>query len=107
MPLQPFGPWAPDALSIISDASQEQNVAGEALNVLPATSSYGPWPSPAAASLAVASAVRGVGVPRTATNAVALFAGTATKLYKFAGVASAYTDVTRAAGGNYALATDD
>lgn len=53
MPLQPMGAWAPDALSIITDASQEQNVAGEALGVLPGPTSYRNWPSPAAASIPV------------------------------------------------------
>jgi hypothetical protein len=50
--------------------------------------------------------VRGAGVPRTSSNAVGVFAGTANKLWKFATPSTAWGDVTRTTG-NYALGSDD
>lgn len=101
MPLIPWGKWAPDTYGLNS------GFAGEALGVLPGLNSYHPWPQLAVSSLALSSVCRGAFAARTTTNAIAVFAGRQTKLNKSAGVASAWTDVTRLAGGDYALATDD
>lgn len=98
--MKPFGPWNPDVYNLNEDLS------GEALNVLPGTSSWHPWPQLVTQSLALATACRGSFVARaTDTGAITIFAGTATKLYKFVDSATAWTDVTAAAG-NYTLATD-
>jgi hypothetical protein len=97
----PFGRWGPDA------ATLDAGLAGEASGVRPGLTSYLPFPQMAASSLALAAACRGAFTARTTSNAIAIFAGTSTKLYKFAGVATAWTDYTRLAGGNYAVGTDD
>ena len=97
----PFGRWAPDAYGLNS------GFAGEALGVLPGLNAYHPWPQMAVSSLAMGAACRGAFTARTSTNAIAIFTGRATKLNKFAGVATSWTDVTRSSGGDYALATDD
>ena len=97
----PFGSWRPDVYGLNSGFS------GEASAVLPGASSYQPWPQMAISSPAAATVIRGAFAARTTVNATAIFALSATKAYKFAGVATAWTDVTRAVGGDYALATDD
>ncbi len=63
-----------------------------------------PWPSMSIASAALASACRGAFMGRTTTNGIAIFAGTATKLYKFASM-SAWSDFSKVGG--YHLGTDD
>lgn len=97
----PFGRWSPDAYNLNS------GLAGEALGVLPGANSYLPWPQMAAASVAMAAACRGAFTARTTTNAIAIFAGTGVKLYKFAGIATAWTNVTRSSAVDYAVASDD
>ncbi len=102
--MQSFGKWGPDA------ATLNVGLAGEASGVLPGATGYIPFPQPAAASLALASpatACRGAFAARTTTNAIAIFAGQITKLRKFAGIATVWTDVTRSSAVAYALATDD
>lgn len=99
--MQPFGRWAPDAFNPGS------GFAGEASGVLPGLNSYHPWPQMAEASVALAAACRGAFTARGASNAIKIFAGSATKLYKFAGTGASWTDVTRSVGGDYAVATDD
>jgi hypothetical protein len=100
MPI-PFGEWAPDAYGVNAD------YAGEAAGVLPRALSYGPWPQLAETSLAVPAAVRGAFAARTSGNAAAIYAFTAARGYRFAGVGAAWTNITRVAGGDYALAADE
>jgi hypothetical protein len=96
-----FSAWGPDRFGL------DSGVAGEALGVLPGEDeNYHPWPQMAVASLALPAACRGAYAARSSTGSVQIFAGTATKLYKFAGTGTAWTDVTRSAGGDYAVATD-
>lgn len=52
-------------------------------------------------------AIRGAAAARTSSNSIATFAGSGSKLWKFAGTGSAWTNVSRNSGGNYALGTDD
>lgn len=99
--MQPFAEWAPDAYALGAD------VASEASGVVPKGNSYGPLPQPAQTSLAVPAAVRGAFAARTTTNAIAIFAFTAARAYKFAGVSAAWTNVSRASAVDYALAADD
>lgn len=95
-----YSSWRPDA----SDLNTQE--AGEALGVLPHPRGYGPWPALASTSLALAATCRGAFTARKANGSYVVFAGTATKLYKFAGVGSAWTDVTRASGGDYSTPSD-
>ncbi len=96
-----FGSWEPDSYLL------NANAVAEASGVLPQANSYGPLPQPAVTSLAAATTIRGAFAARTITNTIAIFALSATKAYKFAGVGSAWTDVTRLANGDYSVATDD
>ena len=95
-----YGPWAPDRYGLDGD------VAGEALGVLPKARSYGPWPGLAATSPAVPAGARGAFAARKANGTFVVFCGTATKLYKFAGVSTSWADVTRSSGGNYSTPAD-
>ena len=95
-----FAAWNPDAYSVDTD------VATEASGVLVGANSYKPFPQPAASSLATGTTIRGAFSARTSTNAIKIYALSATKAYLFTGVATAWTDVTRAAG-DYALAADE
>lgn len=52
-------------------------------------------------------ACRGLFMARMSTGLDAFFAGTAIKLYKWTYASNAWTDVSRAAGGNYNLAAGD
>ncbi len=98
--MQEFGPWEPDAY-LVNSAS-----VAEASGVLPKPNSYGPLPQPAMQSLAAGTVIRGAFTARTSTNAIKIYAFSATKAYLFAGVSSAWTDITRAAG-DYTMAADD
>lgn len=98
--MQPWAPWRPDASVVGSGLSSE------AKGVLPRPLGYGPWPALAATSPAIATTVRGAYTARKSNGTYVVFAGTATKLYKFAGVNTAWTDVTRTAGGDYSTPTD-
>lgn len=99
--MTPFGPFRPDA------ANRNSGFAGEALNVLPGSNSYRPWPGLSIQSLALPAGCRGAFLAKTSAGSAAIFAGTATKLYKFAGTGSPWTDVTRLVGGNYNCPTDE
>lgn len=99
--VQSFGKWGPDTFSA------DSGVAGEASGVRPGLSAYRPWFQPAVASLALPAVCRGAFAGRTTANATAIFAGTGVRLYKFAGIGTAYTNITRSSAVNYAVATDD
>lgn len=99
--MQPFAEWAPDV------AQWNVDVAGEASGVLVGPNSYRPLPQTAQTSPAAATVIRGAFAARTTGNAIAIFAASATKAYKFAGVTTSWTDVTRSSGGNYAVAADE
>jgi len=96
----PFAAWRPDAFNV------NTAYAGKASGVLPKANGYGPWPGLATSSLAVASVVRGAVVARLTNGNTAVYCGTATKLYKFAGIATSWTDVSRSSGGSYAVPSD-
>lgn len=95
-----FPAWRPDAFSLGTGFASDVN------GVLPGAGGWTPWPALEVLSLAVAAAVRGAFIARTSAGAAVIFAGTATALYKFAGISTAYEDVTRTVGGAYALGTD-
>lgn len=96
----PFPAWKPDSFSLAKGFAQD--VSG----VLPGDGGWQPWPALEALSLAVGAAIRGAIVARSSSGAAVIFAGTATALYKFAGIGSAWEDVTRASGGAYAVPSD-
>jgi hypothetical protein len=95
-----FPAWRPDAYSLGTGFARD--VSG----VLPGTGGWVPWPALEALGSAVAAAVRGAFIARDSTGAPVIFAGTATALYKWAGIGSPWTDVTRTVGGAYAVPTE-
>lgn len=96
--MQAFGKFGPDA------AALNVTLAGEASGVLPGRTAYTPWPQMSVASAALATACRGAFMGRTSTNNIAIFAGTVTKLNKFASLSS-WSDFSKVGG--YHLGTDD
>ena len=96
----PFGPWRPDLYGL------NLPYVDEARGVLPGANSYHPWPTLAAISAALADTCRGAYAARLLDGSFVVYAGTATKLYKYA-TASTWTDVTRVAGGDYAVPADE
>lgn len=98
----PFVAWRPDAWNNGSPYS------GVASGVLPKANGYGPWPSLASTSESVGSAVRGAFVARLTNGNSVVYCGTEKKLYRFAGIATAWENVTRQDTGSdddYALPT--
>lgn len=87
----PFGPWRPDVYGLNSEFSSEVN------GVLPGSQGWTPFPNYAALSLAVGAEVRGAYVARSSTGSAVIFAFTATAAFKFAGAATAWTDVSNVA----------
>jgi hypothetical protein len=100
MAFRPYSSWRPDACGL------NTLDAGEALGVLPSPRGYGPWPSLAATSQALAATCRGAFTARKSNGSYVVFAGTATKLYKFDTVGNPWIDVTRGSGGDYSTPSD-
>ena len=94
----PLGAWLPDQ-PIISGPHLR-----EAKNVTPKLQSYGPFKALTSGTQALAARPYGAGSFRDEQGTTHVFAGTATKLYELATDGS-WTDVTRASGGDYSLAT--
>lgn len=91
-----FGSWNPDAYDLNSP------LAGEASGVLPGANSYHPWPSLQAFSAALGTVANGAFLARTVGGSYSVFAGTTTKLYKFAS-ATSWSDFS---GTTYAVPAD-
>jgi len=91
-----FGPWQPDTYGLNTE------LTGDASGVLPTANGYGPWPDLSAVSAALAATCFGATTIRKTDGTLVVYAGTATKLYRYASLTS-WTDVTRAAGGDYSL----
>ena len=97
----PFGKWRPDIYDL------NTQFAGEASGVLPGATSKRPWPQLSIYTNALAAVCRGATIAISSTGAYSLFAGTATRLYKFNSSTLNWDNVTRTVGGDYALGTDD
>jgi hypothetical protein len=96
----PYGPWEPDVAGV------NAQVLATAKNVWASKSGYIPISILAAvSSSALPSKCIGMEVARTSAGGWLIFAGTATKLYKFQ--SNAWVDVTRVSGGNYTVSVDD
>ena len=96
-------PWGPDRYDY-----QNGRIVTEAKGVLPGPTSYIPWPSLSALSVALATGYcRGAVLARTTSGSYVIFAGTATRLYKYVSATDAWTNVTRLAGGDYAVPDDE
>lgn len=95
-----FGEWKPDIALV------DNQFAAIAENVYPAPNSYQPFErlSPLTVQQLPARCV-GLTFARTATGSYLIYAGTATKLYRWSG--SLWTDVSRTTGGAYNVADGD
>jgi hypothetical protein len=91
----PFPEWRPD----VSDFRGASSLVIQ--NVLPRGDGYGPFPDFQALSQPLPAACRGYVFARNADGSVAVFAGTATRLYKLNNTTFAWTDVS-AGGAAYA-----
>jgi hypothetical protein len=89
--------FAPD----MSDYSPEYSDAIN--NVEPRADGYGPLPKLATFGTALPARCLGAYNFRRANGATDLFAGTATKLYRYNIATASWDDVTRLSGGNYAV----
>lgn len=94
-----FAKWSPDRFPL------EEMVAPEAKGVWPSPDSYLPWPQPTQVSAALAAACQGAFTARASDGTLKVFAATTAKQYVYAS-SSAWTDVTRVSGGDYALVAD-
>src|SRR5215470_4601310 len=99
----PIGAWQPDLPDF------ENPGALEAKNVIPDAAGYRPLPSLVAAGAllgAMDARVQGAILARGQGGAIANFAGTAGKLYRWDNAGLTWTDVSRTAGGAYGTAAD-
>jgi hypothetical protein len=96
-----FPPFEPDR-SIFNPASSV-NV----INCVPVADGWGPLPDLTMISTALASECLGAVYARTSTGSYRIFAGTTTKLYEYNSATLGWTDITRLAGGNYAVPAGD
>jgi hypothetical protein len=101
MPTLPFGEWRPD----VADYQQEHSKI--LTNVVPRGDGYGPVKALQAYSDALAATCRGIFLATNTDGSIAVFAGTATALYKMDNTDLSWENVTRASGGAYNLASSD
>ncbi len=100
-----FAEWAPDVVPWNND------VAAEALGVLPVDGGYAPFPQPdTSASLATDSPsattyIRGAFAARSVTDTIKIFAFSASKTWEGGAAGAAWTDRTNAS--SHTLATDE
>ncbi len=95
-----FADWQPDVVPWNND------VAAEALGVLPVEGGYAPFPQPdTSASAAAATVIQGAFAARSATDTIKIFAFSATKTYEGGAAGAAWTDRTNAS--SHTLATDE
>lgn len=99
MPILPFGEWKPDVSDYRGQTSQT------IINVIPQGDGYGPFKSFNVASGSLPATCRGVFFARKTDGTIAIFAGTATKLYMLDNTDLTWTDVSKS--GDYTqLAAD-
>jgi hypothetical protein len=94
--LYPFGSWLPDQAPFQSAASQDAN------GVAPSVTDYKPVKSFGAVADAITARSQGAYALRNSTQLIFNFCGDTTNLYKMDTDGLGFTDVSRAAGGDYA-----
>ena len=92
------GPWCPDVPDFENQGSTE------ALNVIPAGTSYRPFPGFGSFTNALTARAQGGVFAKRSDGGGKMFAGDATKLYSLD--LAAWSDVTRVSGGAYACPSD-
>ena len=96
----PFLPWLPDSADFNTESS------AEALNVIPSSYGFRPFPGFSASASAITARAQGAISVRSTSGTIFNFCGDATKLYKLASTGLSWSDVSRTVGGAYATATD-
>ncbi|MCC6779767.1 MAG: hypothetical protein IT537_24565 [Hyphomicrobiales bacterium] len=99
MPILPFSEWRPDVSPYMAAASPIIQ------NVVPRADGYGPFPGLVDFSQALSAACRGFFYARHTDGSIAVFAGTATKLYRLDNTTLGWTDVSAGGGAYSALPT--
>ena len=99
-PVIKIGEWLPD---LPEHANPGATVAK---NVIPARSSYRPFPDSTEVSGALTARCQGAFSCTDSDGNTVVFAGDATKLYKFSNADSTWEDVSRTSGGAYATEAD-
>lgn len=94
----PFPAWEPDRYDL-----GDLSVSNEMRGVLPGPTSKLPWPSLTGVGETLASECRGAAIFRQTSGTFVIYAGTETKLYRFDGTGTGWTDVTRSSGGDYSV----
>ena len=87
----PVGEWVPDSATV------DQTVLTVARNVLPGINGYGPVKDLAIYSAALGAQCVGGFCARTSSGSYAIYAGTATKIYKLGSSGTSWTDMSGAA----------
>jgi hypothetical protein len=101
MPMLPFGDYRPD-LSAYQGASSQV-----IQNVVPRGDGYGPFADFTPFTSALPAACRGFFYARKTDGSIAVFAGTASKLYQLSNTDLSWTDVSRSGGTYTALPSSD
>jgi hypothetical protein len=95
----PLAPWLPDSADFA-------NVSSEALNVIPSSYGFRPFPGFTNTASAITARAQGAISVRSISGTIFNFCGDATKLYKLATNGLSWSDVSRVSGGVYATAAD-
>lgn len=102
----PFGNFAPDLPSLCGMDKYDQPRSPRAVNVIPGTKGYLPFLGASVVSAtALAAQPKGGYAAKLTSGTILVVAGSNAKLYRL--TASVVSDVTRASGGDYTVATDD
>lgn len=100
MALVPFLPFLPDSADFNTESS------AEALNVIPSSYGFRPFPGFSNTASAITARAQGAISCRSLSGTIYNFCGDATKLYKLAADGLSWSDVSRTVGGAYATAAD-
>jgi hypothetical protein len=101
MTMLPFGDWRPDLSGYQGAASQLIQ------NVVPRADGYGPFADLTAFTSALPAACRGFFYARKSDGSIAVFAGTATRLYQLSNTDFSWTDVSKGGASYSALPASD
>jgi hypothetical protein len=97
----PFASWLPDLAAFETDASRE------ALNVIPSSTGYRPFPAFSNTAAAITSRVQGAATFRALDGTIFNFCGDDEKLYLLDSDGEAWSDVSRSSGGAYTIANEE
>jgi hypothetical protein len=101
MTMLPFGDWRPDLSGYQGAASQLIQ------NVVPRADGYGPFADLTAFTSALPAACRGFFYARKSDGSIAVFAGTATRLYQLSNTDFSWTDVSKGGASYSAVPSSD